>query len=215
MSLNSSCHATLFPLNQDLRHSIAWILSMPSLFLRSVIVIFAPENRRSGSADMAGIDNMSKAIIERAGYVLRCVASNHQDRGSLTSGRVGACRYLVYSSISSLDRCVLCCHCWKRFCFNESVDLETCVGTAIAVDLYSVSQKVCIFALQSNIHSCGQLSSMYCHLLCSQVSLSLKTKGGLYRPVGITPRLQYRQVIVLLGHSICLTSPTRNCSKDS
>jgi hypothetical protein len=40
---------------------------MLSLFLWSVIVIFALENRRSSSADIAGIDNISKAIIERAG----------------------------------------------------------------------------------------------------------------------------------------------------
>ncbi|KKO99134.1 hypothetical protein THAR02_08768 [Trichoderma harzianum] len=39
---------------------------MPKRFLRSVIVI-VPENRRSGSADIAGMDNTSKAIIDRAG----------------------------------------------------------------------------------------------------------------------------------------------------
>jgi hypothetical protein len=43
------------------------MLLMPSLFLQSVIVILALEKRRSGLADIAGIDNISKAITERAG----------------------------------------------------------------------------------------------------------------------------------------------------
>jgi hypothetical protein len=60
-------NAILSLLNQDFKHSIASMLSMPSLFLWSVIVILALEKRRSGSADIAGIDNISKAIIERAG----------------------------------------------------------------------------------------------------------------------------------------------------
>jgi hypothetical protein len=55
--------------NQDFKHSTACILSIPSLFLRSVIVILAPENRRSGSADIAGIDKISNAIMLNAGYV--------------------------------------------------------------------------------------------------------------------------------------------------
>jgi len=54
-------------LSHDFKHSIAWTLSIPSLFLQSVIVIFAPENKRSGLADIAGIDNISKAIILRFG----------------------------------------------------------------------------------------------------------------------------------------------------
>ena len=54
-------------LSYDLRHSIALIVLIPRRFLQSVIVIFVPENKRSGSADIAGIDSISKAITERAG----------------------------------------------------------------------------------------------------------------------------------------------------
>ena len=62
-------NATILPLlSHDLRHSIASILSIPRRFLQSVIVIFALENRRSSSADIAGIDSISKAIILRFGY---------------------------------------------------------------------------------------------------------------------------------------------------
>jgi hypothetical protein len=48
-------------------YTVAWMLSMPRRFLRSVIVITALENKRSGSADIAGIDNTSRAIILRFG----------------------------------------------------------------------------------------------------------------------------------------------------
>jgi hypothetical protein len=50
----------------NLRYLIALILSIPRRFLQSVIVIFVPENKYSGSADIAGIDSISKAITERA-----------------------------------------------------------------------------------------------------------------------------------------------------
>jgi hypothetical protein len=54
-------------LSYNLKHSIASIVSIPRQFLQSVIVIFVPENKRSGFADIAGIDSISKAIIEKAG----------------------------------------------------------------------------------------------------------------------------------------------------
>jgi hypothetical protein len=54
-------------LNYNLRYSIALIVSIPRQFLQSVIVIFVLENKHSGSADIAEIDSISKAIIERAG----------------------------------------------------------------------------------------------------------------------------------------------------
>jgi hypothetical protein len=57
----------MFLASQDFKHSIAWMLSMPRRFLRSVIVIAALENKRSGSADIAGIDNTSRAITLRFG----------------------------------------------------------------------------------------------------------------------------------------------------
>lgn len=46
----------------DFRHSKAWITSMPRRFLWSVVDIFAPENRRSGSTVIAGIDTILRAI---------------------------------------------------------------------------------------------------------------------------------------------------------
>jgi hypothetical protein len=52
--------------NQDFKHLIALMLLMLSLFLQSVIVILALENRRSSLANITGINNISKAILERA-----------------------------------------------------------------------------------------------------------------------------------------------------
>ena len=63
----TSTQLTLSFLNHDLRHSIASIASISRLFLRSIIVIFAPENSRSGSAAIAGIERISKAITLRFG----------------------------------------------------------------------------------------------------------------------------------------------------
>jgi hypothetical protein len=68
-SIVLSANATILPLlSHDLRYSIASILSIPRRFLQSIIVIFALENRRSSSANIVGIDNISKAIILRFGY---------------------------------------------------------------------------------------------------------------------------------------------------
>ncbi|KAJ0129409.1 Uncharacterized protein HZ326_27496 [Fusarium oxysporum f. sp. albedinis] len=48
-------------------HSNASTTPLPSRFRRSVIVIFAPEKSLSGSADIAGIDSISTAILLRLG----------------------------------------------------------------------------------------------------------------------------------------------------
>jgi hypothetical protein len=62
-------YTTILPLlSYDLRHLITLILLILRQFLQSVIVIFALENKRSGFANIAGIDNISKAIILRFGY---------------------------------------------------------------------------------------------------------------------------------------------------
>jgi hypothetical protein len=53
---------------QDLRHlsaSISWILRE---HLRFEIIIFDPENTRFSLADIAGINSISRAILERLGY---------------------------------------------------------------------------------------------------------------------------------------------------
>jgi len=42
------------------------MLLMLSLFLQFVIVTLVPENRRSSLVNITGINNISKAIIERA-----------------------------------------------------------------------------------------------------------------------------------------------------
>jgi hypothetical protein len=62
-------YTTILPLlSYDLRHLIALILLILRRFLQSVIVIFALKNKRSGSANIAGINNISKAIILRFRY---------------------------------------------------------------------------------------------------------------------------------------------------
>jgi hypothetical protein len=65
INLNKSTVLSL--LNYNLRYLITLIVSIPKQFLQSVIVIFVPENKYSGSADIARIDSISKAIIEKAG----------------------------------------------------------------------------------------------------------------------------------------------------
>lgn len=151
-----------FP-SHDLQHSIACMLSIPSLFLRSVIVIFAPENRRSGSADIAGIDSISIAIILNAGKVFCCVGSSHHARASVTAGRTGACRYFWYSSISRAERSLFCCHCRKVF-YRGAIDIAD--GIEIAVLWYSLSQNSCIWAFAEGIQCVGQLLSIYSHFHC-------------------------------------------------
>jgi hypothetical protein len=58
----------LFLLSYNLRYSIASIFSISRQFLQFVIVIFVLENRYSGSADIAEIDNILKAIILKFKY---------------------------------------------------------------------------------------------------------------------------------------------------
>jgi hypothetical protein len=64
-------------LSYDLQHSIAYMLSILSLFLQSVIVIFVPKNRCSSSADIVGINSISIAIILNVGKVLCYVGSSY------------------------------------------------------------------------------------------------------------------------------------------
>jgi len=53
--------------NHDFNDSNASSVSAFIWFLLSVIVTFTPENRRSGSASIAGIERISNAITESAG----------------------------------------------------------------------------------------------------------------------------------------------------
>jgi hypothetical protein len=55
-SLSPSTSIWIF--NHDFKHSKASIVKILRRFRRSEIVIFAPEKRRSGLADIAGIDNI-------------------------------------------------------------------------------------------------------------------------------------------------------------
>jgi hypothetical protein len=52
---------------QDFKHSKASIDSIPRRLRRTVPDILAPENRRSGSADIAGIDSISRATCSNLG----------------------------------------------------------------------------------------------------------------------------------------------------
>ena len=75
-STQSSNQAVPPALYQDFKHSNASTASQPSLFLLSVMVTLAPLDRRSGSADNAGIDSKSKAIRLKFGTLGRLYAAS-------------------------------------------------------------------------------------------------------------------------------------------
>src|ERR1700712_371594 len=93
-------------LYHDLRHSKASIACGLSLFLLSVTVSFAVENRRSGDADIAGIDNKSSAILLKLGYSKRRLVSDHHFLASkempVRRSILWELQYLTYSSSSSV-----------------------------------------------------------------------------------------------------------------
>jgi hypothetical protein len=61
----------------------------------------APEKRRSGSADIAGTDSISRAILLKFGYTFCWVSSNHQRRGSSISHTISDWTNRSYSSIGA------------------------------------------------------------------------------------------------------------------
>ena len=112
-----SSHITLprsYSFVHDFIHSRALIVSIDRLFRRSVTVNPALEKRRSGSAAMAGIESISRAILKRLGNSLFCLSFIHHFWTSLKSWCCESRQYLVYSSAVAVDilyiisiRCIL------------------------------------------------------------------------------------------------------------
>ena len=72
-------------------------MSISRRFLSSDSILLALLNRRSGSADIAGILNRSAAKRDSCGNRLRCTGSNHQ-ASALDTCKIGSLVYLPYSS---------------------------------------------------------------------------------------------------------------------
>ena len=95
--------AASYSFAHDFIHSRASIVSIDKLFRRSVTVNPALEKRRSGSAAIAGIGSTSRAILERLGKSLLCLASIHQLRTSSKSWCYESRQYRAYSSKVAVD----------------------------------------------------------------------------------------------------------------
>jgi hypothetical protein len=99
ISSNSSLSSNhfVFPVH-DLRHSKCSIISIQSLFRRSVIVILAAEKARSGSADIGRIESISSAIFDRFGNVCCWAGSGHYLIAVVKPYARSALQYCSYSS---------------------------------------------------------------------------------------------------------------------